>query len=81
MIFKTTIKNLFSSKKHERFGMEEKTTSNTAKESFKHRKLADEDLTEENSFKLTKKNSLFVKNIKNFKKKLGFRINNQLKYT
>ena len=61
MISKTTIKNLFSSKKHERFGMEEKTTSNTAKESFKHRKLADEDLTEENSFKLTKKKLSFRK--------------------
>ena len=62
MISKTTIKNLFSSKKHERFGIEEKTTSNAAKESFKHRKLADEDLTEENSFKLAKKKLSFRQN-------------------
>ena len=55
MISKTTIKNLFSSKKHERFGLAEKPTSNAAKESFKHRKLADEDLTEEYSFKFAKK--------------------------
>ena len=35
MISKTTIKNIFSSNKHERFGTEEKAM----KESFKHQKF------------------------------------------
>jgi len=57
MISKTTIKNIFSSKKHQRFGVEEKS-SKSAKESFKHKKFDNCEIGEESSIKLEKKEKL-----------------------